>query len=118
MASRPVSAGDHAGLAARHALRIEPGGWRVEVGAGRTLLEAALEAGIDMPRSCRNGTCRTCLCRMLSGDVAYRVEWPGLSFDEKEEGWVLPCVAVPTADVVLEAPLARPLAPGDEAGRR
>ena len=87
-----------------HVLRIEPGGWRADVAPGQSLLEAALAAGIDLPRSCRNGTCRTCMCRMTSGQVAYRVEWPGLSFDEEHDGWVLPCVALPLSDVVLEGP--------------
>jgi ferredoxin len=90
-----------------HRLRIEPAGWDVPVAPGQSLLEAALVAGIQMPRSCRNGTCRACLCHMLSGQVGYRVAWPGLSADEKLEGHVLPCVALPLSDVVLNVPLAR-----------
>ncbi|RYF40147.1 MAG: 2Fe-2S iron-sulfur cluster binding domain-containing protein, partial [Comamonadaceae bacterium] len=31
------------------------------------LLQAAATAGLDMPSSCRNGTCRTCICRLESG---------------------------------------------------
>ena len=30
------------------------------------------------------------------------IEWPGLTAEEKEEGCVLPCVAYPTSDVVLQ----------------
>jgi ferredoxin len=33
--------------------------------------------------------------------VMYRIEWPGLSLDEKEGGCILPCVAYPASDVVL-----------------
>ena len=33
--------------------------------------------------------------------VVYRIEWPGLSLDEKREGCILPCVAYPVSDVVL-----------------
>jgi hypothetical protein len=29
------------------------------------------------------------------------MEWPGLSREEKEEGYVLPCAAYPCSDVVL-----------------
>lgn len=86
---------------------LQPSGWRFVVQPGQTLLEAALAAGIDLPRSCRNGTCRACMCQMTSGQVRYRVEWPGLSLDEKDEGFVLPCVALPLSDVVLQAPSAR-----------
>ena len=75
--------------------------------AARTLLASAEAAGIDLPTSCRNGSCRTCLAHLSAGSVRHTVEWPGLSRDEKEAGWILPCVAVPLSDVVLAAPAAR-----------
>jgi hypothetical protein len=34
--------------------------------------------------------------------------WPGLSADEKRQGFILPCVARPESDLVIEAPRARP----------
>lgn len=73
----------------------------------QTVLRAAEAAGIDLPSACRNGTCRTCICRVRSGTATHLIEWPGLSFDEKREGWILPCVAVAGSDLELEAPLAR-----------
>ena len=66
-----------------------------------SVLASAAQAGIDLPSSCRNGTCRTCMRRLLSGTVRYLVEWPGLSPDEKAQGWILPCVAVPTSPLRL-----------------
>ena len=86
---------------------VEPKGLLYETDAQSTLLEAALRSGVVLPNSCRNGTCRTCICLMRSGSVAYRIEWPGLGFDEKREGYILPCVAVADTDLVLEAPAAR-----------
>jgi ferredoxin len=68
----------------------------------QTLLEAALAGGVDMRRSCRNGTCRACLSRLVAGQIRYTVEWPGLSADEKAAGWVLPCVALACSDVTLD----------------
>jgi len=88
------------------AAQIEPGGFCFETEAGRTLLQSAESAGIELPSSCRNGTCRTCICRLLDGEVRYRIEWPGLSREEKAEGWILPCVAEPVGDVRLDVPLA------------
>ena len=85
-------------------LRIEPLGRTVAVQEGRTLLEAALAQGIRLRSSCRNGTCRECIARVAEGRVRYRVEWPGLSPDEKAEGFTLPCVALPETDVVLLQP--------------
>jgi ferredoxin len=88
-------------------LTFQPAGWTISAAQDTTILRAAEQAGIDMPSSCRNGTCRTCICRLASGSVRYLVEWPGLSFDEKREGYVLPCVAVPLGDVVVEQRLAK-----------
>jgi ferredoxin len=88
-------------------VHLEPAGLSCLAAPGQSVLEAALAAGIDMPRSCRNGTCRACLCRLRQGQIRYRIEWPGLSADEKEQGFILPCVALPQGDVVLDAPQAR-----------
>ena len=68
----------------------------------RPLLQSAEAAGWPFPSSCRNGTCRTCMQRLLSGQVRYQIEWPGLLAEEKREGWILPCVAHPASDLVLE----------------
>ena len=81
--------------------------WRFDAPASQTLLQSAAKAGITLPSSCRNGTCRTCICRMLSGQVHYRIEWPGLSPDEKREGAILPCVAYPDSDIMLDNVAAR-----------
>ena len=78
-----------------------PDGPRFEAHADESLLKAGLRAMAPLRSSCRNGTCRTCLCRLVSGEIAYEIEWPGLTAEEKREGWVLPCVARPLSDVVL-----------------
>ncbi|HAT32336.1 MAG TPA: (2Fe-2S)-binding protein [Janthinobacterium sp.] len=88
-------------------VKMEPQGWAFEAGAGVTLLVAAEGAGLRLPSSCRNGTCRTCLCRLREGTVRYLIEWPGLSLEEKRDGYILPCVALATSDLSLEAGAAR-----------
>ncbi|GAA4031034.1 2Fe-2S iron-sulfur cluster binding domain-containing protein [Actimicrobium antarcticum] len=85
--------------------------WRFDVPDALSLMEAARLAGITLPSSCRNGTCRTCLCRLHSGSVHYRVDWPGLSADEKQAGYILPCVALALSDVVIDEPRASKPAP-------
>ncbi len=85
---------------------LQPQGWRFEAPADQSLLLAALDMGLRLPHSCRNGTCRACIARLTSGRIAYRIEWPGLSREEKDEGWILPCVACARSDLVLEAPAA------------
>ncbi|WP_019936229.1 2Fe-2S iron-sulfur cluster-binding protein [Bordetella sp. FB-8] len=93
---------DSAGTAYTVALR--PSDWRFESRPQATVLLEAQRAGIRLPSSCRNGVCRSCLCRMLQGQVDYVVQWPGLSSDEKADGWILPCVAQARADLLIEAP--------------
>ncbi len=88
-------------------VKVAPAGLQYDAEGELTLLEAADLGRVELPSSCRNGTCRTCLCRLLEGQVAYTTEWPGVSAEEQAEGYVLPCVARPVSDVVLEQPEAR-----------
>ena len=88
--------------------RLSPHGAAFEAPAALTLLQAAEQAGLRLDSSCRNGTCRFCLRQLASGQVRYRIEWPGLSLDEKREGYILPCVAYPISDVVLAEPAELP----------
>lgn len=84
-------------------VQIEPGGAVIPVAPGHTVLQAALAAGLDLPSSCRNGTCRACMSLLLAGDIRYSIEWPGLSAEEKAEGYFLPCVACPQTSIVMQA---------------
>lgn len=90
-----------------HTVTIAPLGADFSADESGTLLHALEAAGLDMPSSCRNGTCRTCLCRVREGVAVHTIAWPGLSFDEKREGYILACVAQARSDLVLEVPLAR-----------
>lgn len=83
--------------------------WHFEADADESLVLAAKRAGIRLPSSCRNGTCRACRCKLIEGRVAYVVDRPGLTPDEKDEGWILPCVAVACMALVIDAPQAREL---------
>jgi len=87
-----------------HPVLVQPSGLRFDAPSGTSVLLAAQAAGIKLPGSCRNGTCRACMCLMLEGSVVYGIEWPGLSRDEKEEGWILPCVAQATSALEIQAP--------------
>ncbi|MCU7376540.1 2Fe-2S iron-sulfur cluster-binding protein [Paucibacter sp. O1-1] len=91
-------------MTAAFPVEIRPQGWQFDAAPEQTLLLAALEMGLRMPHSCRNGTCRACIARLLDGQIDYRIEWPGLSREEKAEGWILPCVACARSALTLEAP--------------
>ena len=80
-----------------------PSGQRFAAPAGQPLLRSAEAAGIALPSSCRNGTCRTCLQPLAAGTVRYRIEWPGLLPEERDGRWLLPCVAYPLSDLEFGA---------------
>jgi len=44
------------------------------------------------------------MCKIMSGQVRYRVEWPGITREEMDEGLTLPCVVLPLSPVVLRVP--------------
>jgi ferredoxin len=72
------------------------------IDSGQSILNAAMVANFRLPVSCRNGSCRTCMCKMLEGKVHCKVEWPSLSKEEKQDAWILPCIAFADSDLVLE----------------
>jgi ferredoxin len=73
--------------------------WRIAPDHPRLLL-ALLQAGAQLPSSCRNGSCRACLSKVLHGRIEHVIEWPSLSADERAAGLCLPCVARATSDTL------------------
>ena len=75
---------------------------RVMLSHSASILETALDNGIDLPYSCQSGLCTACRGKALSGQVKLDEE-EGLSQSERAEGYVLTCVGHPmTDDVVIE----------------
>ena len=69
------------------------------VNNGSTLLEAAEEAGLSLPYSCRAGVCSTCRAKIVEGTVAIDRN-QALEDWELRAGFVLCCQARPTSDRV------------------
>lgn len=87
-----------------HRVTLLPGCEAFDCATDQPLLLAALAAGLALPWSCRNGSCRTCIAQLVAGRVEHRIPWPGLSAEEKAQGLILPCVAEPRSDVTLRRP--------------
>lgn len=71
---------------------------------GETILDAALRDNRIFPYGCRNGVCGACKCNLVSGAVDYGdYEEFTLTDEEKAEGKVLICQAIPLEDVTIDA---------------
>lgn len=64
---------------------------------GRTLIEGADAAGIELPSQCRAGVCATCRTRVVSGRVDMR-DSAALEPHELAAGFVLACQSVPLSE--------------------
>lgn len=73
-------------------LELRRSGKTLHVPADQTLLDAMLEAGIDVPFSCKAGNCKTCATTVLAGEPEHRDS--SLSNLERGERHLMcPCVS-------------------------
>jgi ring-1,2-phenylacetyl-CoA epoxidase subunit PaaE len=65
-----------------------------------SILETALEEGIELPHSCQMGQCSTCMAKLISGQLKL-VEQTALDEEDFEQGYCLTCVGYPASDDVV-----------------
>jgi ferredoxin len=78
-------------------------GRTIQVPEDQPILEAAEEVGIDLPYQCRMGVCGVCSAKRVDGGEVEQTEGMFLSESEKEEGYVLTCVARALSNLELES---------------
>lgn len=70
---------------------------------GENVLDALLRRGINIPFSCRSGSCHVCMQRSIGSAVPARAQ-RGIKPELREQGYFLPCQCVPEADMEIAPP--------------
>ena len=85
-----------------YAIKIGERDRPLRCGPGRTILEAALEAGVPYPHGCGSGICGICKSRLLTGEVGLTTYSEfALTADERADGLILACRAQPRSDCAV-----------------
>ena len=72
----------------------------IKQGDEKTLLDAALDNGINMPYSCKAGVCATCRCKLVEGEVEM-IENYSLEDWELEQNYILSCQSIPKTNKIV-----------------
>ncbi len=64
------------------------------------ILDAALNAGADLPFACKGGVCCTCKAKIIEGTAKMDVNY-ALEADEVEAGYILTCQSHPTSEKLI-----------------
>lgn len=66
----------------------------------QTVLDSALEQGIELPYSCKGGVCSTCRCKLTRGEVEMGAQY-ALEDYEIARGFILPCQSYALSDELV-----------------
>ena len=90
-----------AAVAPGHSVNFKTSKVEASAGAEEFLLDVAEAQGVEIDYACREGSCGSCITKLISGTV--EMEDNDLSPDELADGMIYPCVARATSPVSLDA---------------
>lgn len=67
---------------------------------GKTILDAGLAEGADLPFACKGGVCCTCKAKLIEGEVEMEANY-GLENSEVKAGFILTCQSHPRSGKVV-----------------
>lgn len=77
-----------------------------EVQPRQTVLAAALEAGVAWPKRCQVGSCGTCKCRLVDGQIKPQLDFGYvLPAQQIQAGYILACQSTLKSDVIIDVKL-------------
>lgn len=92
----PKRAANHSGLATLK-LIMDGDEKVIRADPDKSILDAAVDGGLDAPFACKGGVCCTCRAKVIEGDVEMVLN-QGLEKEEVEAGYVLTCQSFAISD--------------------
>lgn len=84
-------------------IQLQYDGKSVAANPQESVLNALLRVGIQVPYSCKGGSCRSCLMQCVEGEVPAKAQ-RGLPSSLAQLKYLLPCQCLPTGDMQLSKP--------------
>ncbi len=98
---KPETLSEDTGTKAKVSVKLDGIMFDFDLGyESKSILDAALQEGADLPYACKGGVCTTCKAKLTEGKVRMDVNW-GLEPDEVAAGYILTCQSHPVSEKIV-----------------